>query len=84
MGERRTVVLRKIDPSGRIVIPYTMRKTQNISIGDTVEITSVEDGIVIRRYGQCCVICGKKNGLVKISEKPICVECVEKIKNNAQ
>lgn len=46
----QTGVIRRIDELGRIVIPKEIRKRYNIDSGDLVEISILNDSIVLSRY----------------------------------
>jgi len=41
--------VKKIDKSGRIVIPKEIRKFYNVNINDYVEIIGTMDGILLRK-----------------------------------
>ena len=48
---KATGIVRKIDELGRIVIPKELRKTMQISSGDSVEIFTLEkDKVVLKKY----------------------------------
>lgn len=43
-------VVRRIDELGRIVVPKEMRRTLRIREGDSIEIKSDEDSIILKKY----------------------------------
>ncbi len=47
---KQTGVTRKIDELGRIVIPKEIRKNLGIRDGETLEIFTDEDGIILKKY----------------------------------
>ena len=47
---KQTGVTRKIDELGRIVIPKEIRKNLGIRDGETLEIFTYEDGIILKKY----------------------------------
>jgi len=47
---KTTGVVRRIDELGRIVVPKEMRRTLRIREGDSLEISSDNDTIVLKKY----------------------------------
>ncbi len=47
---KQTGVTRKIDELGRIVIPKEIRKNLGIRDGETLEIFTSEDSIILKKY----------------------------------
>ncbi len=47
---KATGVTRRIDDLGRVVLPIELRRNLGIGIGDTLEIFTENDTIVLRRY----------------------------------
>lgn len=47
---KATGVIRRIDDLGRIVIPKDVRRTLQISEGTPMEIYTLPDGIVLKKY----------------------------------
>ena len=47
---KQTGVTRKIDELGRIVIPKEIRKNLGIRDGETLEIFTNEDSIILKKY----------------------------------
>lgn len=47
---KTTGVIRRIDDLGRIVIPKGVRRTLQISEGTPMEIYTLPDGIVLKKY----------------------------------
>lgn len=45
-----TGIVRRIDELGRIVIPKEIRRTMNIKEGDALEIKSLSNHVVIKKY----------------------------------
>lgn len=43
-------VVRRIDELGRIVVPKEMRRTLRIREGDSLEISSNDNSIILRKY----------------------------------
>lgn len=72
--------IKKIDEMGRIVIPKDIRKTINVSIGDSLQFFIDGDSIVMKRFPAACVFCGSEDNLTELSEKYICDTCISKLK----
>ena len=74
-----TVMVRKIDDLGRIVIPAETRRLFNIREGDALEI-SVENGaIVLRKLEATCVFCGSTEKVAEFLGRGICTTCRSKV-----
>ena len=72
---KSTGIVRNIDDLGRIVVPIEMRKKMNISNSDPVEIYVEGDKIILTKYKETCVFCGREDGLVSFREKKLCHIC---------
>lgn len=68
-------IVRNLDPLGRIVIPKEIRKVLGINEGDALEITKVDNEVVIRKYSKGCIFCGSKKGISKFRKILVCEEC---------
>ncbi len=73
-------LLCKIDKLGRIVIPKPLRREYDIDTGDTIEFFTESDGIVLKKYAMRCVFCGNRDDLIEFQGKPICADCLDKLK----
>lgn len=71
----------KIDQLGRIVIPKPIRKKYDLELGDSLEIFSEDDGIVMKKYCMSCSFCGNDDDLVKFKDKTICKNCLDEMRN---
>lgn len=78
---KETGIIRKIDEVGRLVIPIEIRKKLDIDFFDEVEIFVDKDSVVIKKYEENCLFCGKNKNLVFYKEKTICNKCLKEIKN---
>ena len=70
-----TVMVRKIDDLGRIVVPAETRRLFNIHEGDELEIGVENDAIVIRKLEATCVFCGSAEGVSAFKSRGVCSEC---------
>ena len=46
----KPAMIRTMDSQGRIIIPHEIRRTMNLSGGDTIEIRTVENGVLLSKY----------------------------------
>ncbi len=79
---KSTGIVRRIDELGRIVLPMELRKVMNIEHRDGVEIYVDGDSVIIKKYQskKCCVFCGNKENVTEFNDKPICFDCINKLK----
>jgi len=81
---KNTVIITKVDESGRLQIPIKMRKAfgiNNDGINDSrVEILTEGDSIIIKKFIPHCLFCDSSDNLVFYEDKKICKACIEKIK----
>ncbi len=78
-----TGIIRTVDRMGRVVIPKEIRN--QLKIRDTVdklEIYMDGENIVLRKHEPCCTFCGSNGESVKINDRNVCYECLQKL--NAQ
>lgn len=77
---KSTGITRKLDPLGRIVLPKEMRRTLELNEGDSLEIFTEEETIILRKYNPGCDFCGEVGNLKTYNNKKICPKCLEAIK----
>ncbi|MEN8112754.1 MAG: AbrB/MazE/SpoVT family DNA-binding domain-containing protein [Actinomycetota bacterium] len=70
-----TVMVRKIDDLGRIVIPAETRRLLSISEGDELEIGVEDEAIVIRKLEASCVFCGATEDVTPFKGRGVCRDC---------
>lgn len=73
-------VFRRIDELGRITIPKIIRQNLNLSAGTQLSISEENGGIVLKKDGPCCALCGGDKGLISFGKNYACSDCVEKFK----
>ena len=78
---KSTGIIRRVDELGRVVIPKEIRIQFKIEEKDPIEVYVEGNSIVLRKYEDTCIFCGKKNELQNFSNKLICKKCCEDIKN---
>ena len=74
------MIKRRVDSFGRIVVPKEMREAMNMSNGTVIDISIVEDGILIRRGEGVCRVCGGECDKKNLFH--ICGGCMEEIRNS--
>jgi transcriptional pleiotropic regulator of transition state genes len=74
-----TLMVRKIDDLGRVVVPAETRRLFNIHEGDELAITVENGGIVLRKLDAVCVFCGSEDGVADFEDRGVCKPCREKI-----
>jgi len=79
---KSTGITRKIDELGRIVLPIEIRRTLDLSSGDSMEIFVDEEKIVLKKYQPSCIFCGGADKLTLYKGRLICGDCVNALKNS--
>lgn len=72
--------IRQVDSLGRIVIPIDLRRQHDMMVGDNVEITSTDDGILLKPYKEKCTFCHGDGRHVMFENRPVCIECLDKLR----
>jgi len=75
-----TGIIRRIDELGRVVIPMEFRKILEINTSDFMEISMEGEQIIVNKYQNKCVFCGKVNQIYTYSGKKICKSCMGNLK----
>ena len=78
---KSTGAVKKIDELGRIVLPKNVRVPMGMNTGDSVEIFTDGESIILKKFQRSCVFCGESENVVSFGEKRICAACLEKIKS---
>jgi transcriptional pleiotropic regulator of transition state genes len=68
-------IVRNLDNVGRLVIPKEIRNVMGISEGDPLEISQVDNEIIIRKYNKGCIFCGSDKSIFEFREALVCEEC---------
>ena len=77
---KSTGVVRKLDSLGRIVIPIELRRTMDIGLKDTLEISVEGDRIILKKYHPACIFCSDARDVIEYKGKLICKNCLEELK----
>lgn len=74
-----TLMVRKIDDLGRVVVPAETRRLFNIHEGDELAITVENGGIVLRKLESSCVFCESTIGVENFEGRGVCLDCRTKL-----
>lgn len=74
-----TLIVRKIDDLGRIVVPAETRRLFNIHEGDELAITIENGGIVLRKLEATCTFCESTTDVREYRNRGVCVDCRSKL-----
>jgi transcriptional pleiotropic regulator of transition state genes len=72
-----TIIVRKIDDLGRVVVPAETRRLFNIHEGDELSITIENGGIVLRKLEASCIFCASTEDVSPFKDRGICAVCRE-------
>ena len=76
---------KKVSKSGSITIPSHIRREYGIESGEKVKIDTNNDGdLILKRVVGSCVLCGSNENLIKVDDKYICKNCIDKIKEQSR
>lgn len=71
---KATRITRKVDDLGRVVLPIELRRNLGIGIGDTLEIFTDKETIVLRRYN---AVDDLLTMAVRLKDRVVVEECGE-------
>lgn len=75
---KATGIVRSVDQLGRIVIPKELRTINDIKNGDSLEVYTDGDFIMLKKYEPACIFCGEARNVKQFHGKNICAGCLEK------
>lgn len=81
---KSTGIVRRIDELGRVVLPIELRRTLEISDGDSLEIFTEDNTIVLKKYQPACIFCGNVKDVSTYKGRNICPSCARDIANKLQ
>ncbi len=70
---------RRIDELGRIVIPSHMRRAAGFETKTPIKFELTENGVLLSKACNTCVICNADTNLIKIRDKYVCASCKEEL-----
>jgi len=76
---KATGITRKIDSLGRVVLPIELRRTLDVSEGDSLEIYVDGDSIILKKYEPSCVFCEESKDISTFGGKNVCSDCADKL-----
>ena len=68
-------LVRKIDLTGRVVMPVDFREQLNLKLGDEVEINILGNEILVKAHRPGCYMCGSQNDKRPYRGFKICPNC---------
>ena len=66
-----TGFVRRVDSLGRITIPCELRAQMNLASRDAVEIFTIEDSVLLKKYAPCDIFTGEMDELIEFEGKKI-------------
>lgn len=69
-------IVRKVDELGRIVLPMELRRTFEISPGDSLEIFTSSDKIVLQKYQPADIFTGEMDNLIEFNGKKVSAKSI--------
>lgn len=71
-------ITRKLDDTGRVVIPKDVRESLNWESYDTIEVFIEEDRVILQKKELACLECGTQLSLVVLGGHMFCRKCLKK------
>jgi len=79
-----TGIKRLVDELGRVVIPIEIRTVLELEEGDKLELFLEKEKMIFRKHHIRCMYCGNKKAVDKLLEKPVCENCIQKLKRELE
>ena len=76
---KATGIVRKVDELGRIVLPSELRKTMHVTVGDSFELFTNDNTVVLKKYEPGCVLTGAMEDLVEYQGRKISKAAVREL-----
>lgn len=70
-----SVIIRRVDELGRVVLPVEFRRSLGIEERDPLEVSLEGECILLRRHEISCIFCGGAVDLSTYRGKSICAGC---------
>ena len=84
-NQRNTGMTRPVDEIGRVVIPKEIRDSLDIREKDRMEFWISGGGIIMRKIGGRCCLCGAEHGdRIEVEGMQFCFACAGKIAQRAK
>ncbi|MDR3592729.1 MAG: AbrB/MazE/SpoVT family DNA-binding domain-containing protein [Negativicutes bacterium] len=69
-------ITRKLDSSGRVILPIGLRRRCGLESADYLEFAVEGDTIVLSKYRPACIFCGTTDNVTKYVGKYLCKDCL--------
>ena len=76
---KATGIVRKVDELGRIVLPSELRKTMHVTVGDSFELFTNENTVVLKKYEPGCVLTGTMEDLIEYRGRKVSKEAIQEL-----
>ncbi|MCC8122260.1 MAG: AbrB/MazE/SpoVT family DNA-binding domain-containing protein [Oscillospiraceae bacterium] len=76
---KTTVIVRKVDELGKIVLPFELRHTLDIAEKDSLEIYVDGASIVLKKYQPACIFCDDARDIINFKGKNVCPSCIKEL-----
>ena len=73
---KATGIVRKVDELGSIVLPSELRKTMHVSVGDSFELFTNENTVILKKYVPGCILTGSMDELVDYEGKKVAKQAI--------
>ena len=80
---KATGIVRKVDELGRIVLPSELRKTMHVSVGDSFELFTNDNTVVLKKYEPGCILTGSMDDLVEYQGRKISTQAIKELAEKA-
>ena len=76
---KATGIVRKVDELGRIVLPSELRKTMHVSVGDSFELFTNDNTVVLKKYEPGCILTGNMDELVEYQGRKVSKQAIKEM-----
>ena len=73
---KATGIVRKVDELGRIVLPSELRKTMHVKVGDSFELFTNDETVILKKYVPGCILTGSMDDLVEYEGKKVAKQAI--------
>ena len=80
---KATGIVRKVDELGRIVLPSELRKIMHVTVGDSFELFTNENTVVLKKYEPGCVLTGAMEDLVDFRGRKVSRAAIKEMAETA-
>ena len=81
---RATGIVRKVDELGRIVLPSELRKTMHVTVGDSFELFTHDNTVILKKYEPGCMLTGSMDDLVDYQGRKISKQAIRELAELAE